>query len=88
MRGLFRSFRFWLAFISSMIVIIEIFDFDEYGVLLAMTSPVMWISINYPAFRQIGIPIVLTYVLTIVFWFLVGFALDEMIKKLKSKQHD
>lgn len=82
-----KSFRFWLVFISALVIIINITGHDDYNILLALTSPVMWISINFPALRHIPFPISLTYVITILFWLLVGFALDRMIKRLKSKQH-
>ncbi|GIP13505.1 hypothetical protein J1TS5_56750 [Paenibacillus macerans] len=90
MRGIFKTFRFWLAFISLAIVVIEIFGFDEYAILLALISPVVWISINFPVFNQIVVffPIVLTYVITVFFWFMVGMVLDRIIRRLKSKSHD
>lgn len=85
MSKLLKSFRFWLILISAIVIIINVSGYDDYNILLALTSPVMWISINFPAFRQIPFPITLTYVITMLFWFLVGFALDRMIRHLNSK---
>ncbi|MGG0823279.1 hypothetical protein ABE099_10395 [Paenibacillus turicensis] len=81
----FRSFRFWLSLLAVIVVIINFTQHDDYNILLALTSPVMWLAINFPAVRKIPFPTSLVYALTILFWFLIGLALDKIIRRLKSK---
>ncbi|MBP1904280.1 signal transduction histidine kinase [Paenibacillus turicensis] len=85
MRKWLNSFRFWLTFLAVSVVIINFTQHDDYNILLALTSPVMWLAINFPAVRKIPFPTSLIYVITLLFWFLIGFALDKMIQRLKSK---
>lgn len=86
MRKWLKSFRFWFLLLTVSVVIINFTQHDDYNILLALTSPVMWAAILIPPVRKIPFPTSLIYVITILFWFLIGFALDKMIQRLKSKQ--
>jgi hypothetical protein len=65
--------------------------YDDKNLLLFFTSPPFWIlethwfvvNFMHPADVALGI----IYVFTILFWFLLGFILDKILKKLSNKRN-
>ncbi|GMK47008.1 hypothetical protein PghCCS26_41370 [Paenibacillus glycanilyticus] len=79
-----RKFSFWLPFISFIFLVFHWSqldsktNFDDKGLLVYYTSPPFLIAEQHFAFDHE----VLFYCLTIVFWFLIGWIIDRLIKSL------
>ena len=79
-----KSFRFWLFLVSCIVTAINIAGYDDYNILLAMISPLVWMHEYFQFVRKAHIPIALVYFTTIGFWYLVGYTLDRLIRKSKN----
>lgn len=79
-----KSFRFWLVLISCLVITVNITGYDDYNMLLAIISPLVWMYESFRFVRQAHIPIALVYFTTLVFWYLIGYALDRLIRKSKN----
>ncbi len=79
-----KSFRFWLFLISCLVITVNITGYDDYNILLAIISPLVWIYESFQFVRKADIPIAVVYFTTLVFWYLIGYGLDRLIKKLKN----
>ncbi|MFK4341344.1 hypothetical protein ABH897_001984 [Paenibacillus sp. RC73] len=78
-----KSFRFWLVLISILVIIVNISGYDDYNILLAIISPLVWIYESFRFVREADISIVVVYLTTLGFWYLVGLVLDRLIKKTR-----
>ncbi len=76
-----KSFRFWLILISILVIVVNVLGYDDYNILLAIISPLVWMYESFRFVREAGIPIVVVYLTTLGFWYLVGLVLDRLIKK-------
>ena len=83
-RFLIKSFRFWLVLISFFVILVNISENDDYNILLAIFSPLVWLYESSLFVRNVDIPITVVYLTTLVFWFLVGFILDRLLQKLRK----
>lgn len=83
---LMKSFRFWLVLISFVAIIVNISGNDDYNILLAITSPLVWIYESSHFLRKTDIPIAVVYLTTLAFWYLVGFILDRLLQKLRNNK--
>ncbi|KFN12172.1 Uncharacterised protein [Paenibacillus macerans] len=83
-RFLMKSFRFWLVLISFFIIIVNISGNDDYNILFAIFSPLVWLYESSLFVRKVDIPITVVYLTTLVFWYLVGFILDRLLQKLRK----
>ncbi|ASR45334.1 hypothetical protein [Paenibacillus kribbensis] len=79
-----KSFRFWLVLISILVIIVNVLGYDDYNILLAIISPLVWIYESFQFVRKADIPIAVVYLTTLGFWYLIGYVLDRVIRKLKS----
>lgn len=79
-----NSFRFWLVLISCLVITINITGYDDYNILLVIISPLVWMYESFRFVREANIPITIVYFTTLVFWYLIGYALDCLIRKLKN----
>ncbi|MDQ0048638.1 hypothetical protein J2T18_002938 [Paenibacillus polymyxa] len=79
-----KSFRFWLVLISCLVITVNITGYDDYNILLAIISPLVWMYESFRFVREADIPITIVYFTTLVFWYLIGYALDRLIRKLKN----
>lgn len=77
-----KKFCFWLTLIAVGICLINLLGHDDKSILLFLTSPPFWILENM-SFR---FPIGFIYIVSITFWFLFGFGIDKIIKKLSKKE--
>ncbi|MFK4437458.1 hypothetical protein ABIA61_002814 [Paenibacillus sp. RC21] len=78
-----KSFRFWLVLISILVIIVNISGYDDYNILLAIISPLVWIYESFRFVREADISIVVVYLTTLGFWYLIGLVLDRLIKKTR-----
>jgi hypothetical protein len=78
-----KSFRFWLVLISILVIIVNISGYDDYNILLAIISPLVWIYESFRFVREANIPIVVVYLTTLGFWYLIGLILDRLIKRTR-----
>lgn len=78
-----KSFRFWLVLISILVIIVNISGYDDYNILLAIISPLVWIYESFRFVREVDISIVVVYLTTLGFWYLVGLVLDRLIKRTR-----
>ncbi len=85
-RSLMKSFRFWLVLISFVAIVVNVSGNDDYNILLAITSPLVWIYESSHFVRKADIPITGVYLTTLAFWYLVGFILDRLLKKLRNNK--
>lgn len=85
-RFLMKSFRFWLVLISFFVIIINISGNDDYNMLLAIFSPLVWLYESSLFVRKADIPITVVYLTTLAFWYLVGFILDRLLQKLRKNK--
>lgn len=60
------------------------YGYDDYNILLAIISPLVWMYESFRFVREADIPIAIVYFTTLVFWYLIGYALDRLIRKLKN----
>lgn len=81
-----KSFRFWLTLLSLTVIYMCITKIDEIGFTLVLTSPILWLSVFFPSLTRF--PISITYVITVVFWFLIGYFLDQWMHHIKSSSHE
>lgn len=79
-----RSFRFGLFLISLLVIVVNILGYDDYNMLLAIISPLVWIYESFQFVRKADIPIAVVYFTTLVFWYLIGYVLDRLVKNLKN----
>lgn len=85
-RFLMKSFRFWLVLISFFVIIINISGNDDYNMLLAIFSPLVWLYESSLFVRKADISITVVYLTTLAFWYLVGFILDRLLQKLRKNK--
>ncbi|MDQ0048983.1 hypothetical protein J2T18_003283 [Paenibacillus polymyxa] len=78
-----KSFRFWLVLISILVIIVNLSGYDDYNILLAIISPLVWMYESFRFVREANVPIVVVYLTTLGFWYLVGLVLDRLIKKTR-----
>ncbi|MMZ47806.1 hypothetical protein D1872_94590 [compost metagenome] len=78
-----KSFRFWLVLVSCIVIAVNITGYDDYNILLAIISPLVWMYESFQFVRKAHIPISLVYFTTIGFWYLIGYVIDRLIRKLK-----
>ena len=78
-----KSFRFWLVLISFLVIIVNTSGYDDYNMLLAIISPLAWIYETFRFVREADISIVVVYLTTLDFWYLIGLVLDRLIKKTR-----
>lgn len=81
-----RVFRFWLTLISLSAIGINISGHDDYNLLLAATSPLIWLDESFRAVRGEAIPIAVVYLTSLIFWYTVGYLLDRLVLRLRSSQ--
>ncbi|KJD47457.1 hypothetical protein QD47_00435 [Paenibacillus terrae] len=79
-----KSFRFWLVLISCLVITVNITGYDDYNILLAIISPLVWMYESFRFVRKEDIPIAVVYFTTLVFWFFIGYILDRLIRRLKN----
>ncbi len=79
-----KSFRFWLVLISCLVITINVMGNDDYNILLAIISPLVWMYESFRFVREADIPIGVVYLTTLGFWYLIGYVLDRLIRKLKN----
>ncbi len=85
---LHKRFTFWFTVISFGICLINLLGYDDKNLLLFFTSPPFWIiethwfvvNFTHPS----NIPINVIYIITILFWILLGLVIDKSIKQLSS----
>lgn len=88
---IYKKFSFWLTIIAIGICLFNLLGFDDKSILLFLASPPFQImgthwfveNVTHPA----NISIAIKYVLTILFWFIIGAALDKYISHLLKKHH-
>ncbi|MBX9974087.1 hypothetical protein [Cytobacillus firmus] len=86
---IYRYFSFWLLILSISICLFNLLGFDDKNLLMFLTSPPFWliethwfvVNFTHPS----DIPMSVIYVLTVLFWFLLGLILDKALRKLKNK---
>ncbi|MGG1617616.1 hypothetical protein ACIFQM_14505 [Paenibacillus sp. NRS-1782] len=78
-----KSFRFWLVIISILVIIVNVLGYDDYNILLAIISPLVWMYESFRFVREADIPIAVVYLTTLGFWYLVGLVLDRLIKNTR-----
>lgn len=83
---LMKSFRFWLVVISFVVIVVNISGNDDYNILLALISPLVWIYESAHFVRKSDIPIAAVYLTTLAFWYLVGFILDRLLPRVRINQ--
>jgi hypothetical protein len=82
---MFRRFKFWLPLISFIIILANWTGLDaksgidDMNIIVYFTSPPFWFVDSI--YENNYLPLV--HVLTIVFWFLVGWTIDTIIKRFK-----
>ena len=86
LRFLMKSFRFWLVLISFFVIVVNISGNDDYNILLAIFSPLVWLYESSLIVRKADIPITVVYLTTLAFWYLVGFILDRLLQKLRKNK--
>ncbi len=79
-----KSFRFGLALLSCLVITVNITGYDDYNMLLAIISPLVWIYESFQFVRKADIPVAVVYFTTLVFWFFIGYVLDRLIRRLKN----
>lgn len=83
---MFRKLSFWLPLISLLIIVFHLTgldaktEFDDKGLLVYYTSPPFLLVDQHFAFNHAP----LFYILTLFFWFLIGWIIDRLIKYVKS----
>lgn len=85
-RFLMKSFRFWLVLIPFFVIVINISGNDDYNILLAIFSPLVWLYESSLFVRKADIPMTVVYLTTLAFWYLVGFILDRLLQKLRKNK--
>ncbi|MDP1689296.1 MAG: hypothetical protein Q8L47_04180 [bacterium] len=81
MENIFKRFQFWLPIIYLLIILIDIgFGLTGYNILAMLTSPPAWFN-----FFQVEDTFAIAIFLSIGIWYLVGFVIDLIVKKIKSK---
>lgn len=84
-----RKFTFWFLAISLLICILNLSGIDDKNLILFFASPPFWITethwfvVNFTHPSNISIAVI--YTVTILFWLLVGFFLDKLVRKLSKK---
>jgi hypothetical protein len=87
MKKSIATFSFWLPTVYLIIILINLFGFDDKNLLLFFTSPLFWIAethwfvVNFT--HPANIPIVLIMIVSLAGWFFAGFIVDFLVKKLK-----
>jgi hypothetical protein len=76
-----KTFRFWITFFSLLVVLYNIMGKDDKNLLMFFTSPPFWMT----EYFRIEISMSALYFLTVVFWFLFGWAIDYGVSKLKRR---
>ncbi|AET57974.1 hypothetical protein HPL003_06055 [Paenibacillus terrae HPL-003] len=79
-----KSFRFWLFLISLLVIVVNISGYDDYNMLLAIISPLVWLYESFQFVRKADIPIAVVYFTTLVFWYLIGYVVDRLVKNSKN----
>ncbi len=85
-RFLMKSFRFWIVLIPFFVIVINISGNDDYNILLAIFSPLVWLYESSLFVRKADIPMTVVYLTTLAFWYLVGFILDRLLQKLRKNK--
>jgi hypothetical protein len=84
----YRKFIFWFTVASLLICILNLSGYDDKNLILFFTSPPFWITethwfvVNFT--HPANIPLDLIYIITILFWLLLGFIIDAIIKNLSK----
>jgi len=82
MKNLSKKFGFWLPIIYLLIILIDVgFNVTDYQILAMLTTPPAWFN-----FFQYPDTFIVAIVLSVGIWFLVGFAVDLLVKKIKSNE--
>ncbi|OMG45933.1 hypothetical protein BK140_29720 [Paenibacillus macerans] len=81
-----KSFRFWIVLIPFFVIVINISGNDDYNILLAIFSPLVWLYESSLFVRKADIPMTVVYLTTLAFWYLVGFILDRLLQKLRKNK--
>ncbi len=79
-----KSFRFWLVLVSCIVIAVNLTGYDDYNILLAMISPLVWMYESFQFVRKAHIPIAVVYFTTIGFWYLIGYTIDHLVRKSKN----
>lgn len=79
-----KSFRCWLVLVSCIVIAVNLTGYDDYNILLAIISPLVWMYESFQFVRKTHIPIALVYFTTIGFWYLIGYVIDRLIRKSKE----
>lgn len=87
MKGIIKSFRFWFALISVIIIIQNVSGWDDKNLLLYFTTPPLLIMNEWFSFQMdFGESTMLIfYICNFVSWFLCGFLLDLLLKRIVAR---
>ena len=78
-----KSFTFWLTLLSILLCVYNYVGTDPDGIALLLFSPATWVI---PLFTDINdVSVFLLYALTILVWFYIGFWVDRMIEKSRTR---
>lgn len=83
-----KSFRFWLVLISLLVIAVNISGNDDYNILLAIISPLIWLYESSRFVRKADLPIAVVYLTTLAFWYLIGLILDRLVQRLRIKKQE
>jgi len=84
-----KKFRLWLLIFGIVICLFNATGLDDKNLLLFLTSPHLMLLEDYSyIIRKIGnetLEMIIWYLINILGWFLIGWLIDIIIKKLKRK---
>lgn len=87
---LFKFFSFWLTLFALGICLFNLYGYDDKGLLLSMTSPILLILEDYSSFFKRFIShqmlIWLFYLLNMFFWYCIGLIIDSIVHPSKRKK--
>lgn len=87
---LFKFFSFWLTLFALGICLFNLLGYDDKGLLLSMTSPILLILEDYSSFFKRFIShqmlIWIFYFLNVFFWYCTGLFIDSIVHSSKRKK--